>query len=369
MKIFIPVMLLAGSLIFHSEGANGQLRRSRIKPSANFTIQQLAPGVWVAIQNDHYGKAICNAGIIDLGDRTLVFDPFMTPSVAVELREVAKKLTKKPVTYVVNSHHHNDHIRGNQVFLPNATFIGTTATRQQIELNEPGEQNWERKHAATLLQAIKKRMVNASEIDRDEMPYWIGYYEGIMESSDQLLTVLPDYTFDDSLWLTGSKLSVKLVECKNGHTVSDAVLLIPKLGIAFMGDLLCTERHPWLSDGNVQGWQNSLRLFYEDTLYHTYLPGHGKVSGKQALRMLYEYLGDVQKLCNAAQTDSAQSALMEQPIPLAYRSWYFGRFYQPNLQYLISVARAKTHGSAKSDVRGGELRQTAEVKVKHRDER
>jgi glyoxylase-like metal-dependent hydrolase (beta-lactamase superfamily II) len=192
-------------------------------------------------------------------------------------------------------------------------------------------------------------MVNASETDRDEMPYWIGYYEGIIESTDQLFTALPDYTFDDSLWLTGSKLSVKLVECRNGHTLSDLVLLIPSLGIAFMGDLLYTERHPWLSDGDVRGWQNSLKTFYEDTIYHTYLPGHGRVTDKSSLKILYEYLRDVQNLCNAALTDSAQSALMNQPIPLAYRSWYYGRFYQPNLQYLISIAREKAHSRVEQE--------------------
>jgi len=343
---FYFLLLVVGCMQLQEVDAQSR-RKTKIRRSANFTIQQLAPNVWAAIHNDHYGKAICNAGIVDMGDKTLIFDPFMTPSAASELKTIAEQLTGKKVTFVVNSHYHTDHIRGNQAFLPNATIVGTNITRAQIEENEPGEQEWEKKHAPTLLQAIRKRMVNARGIERDELPYWIGYYEGIIESSDHLFTALPEYTFDDSLWITGTSLSVKLVECRNGHTVSDAVLLIPSLGIAFMGDLLYTERHPWISDGDAAGWQNFLRRFYEDTAYHTYLPGHGRVSGKQALKSLYEYLGDVQRLCNAAQTDSAQSALMNQPMPAAYRSWYSGRFYQPNLQFLISVARQKAQGKKK----------------------
>ncbi len=193
-----------------------------------------------------------------------------------------------------------------------------------------------------------KRMANASNVDRDELPYWIGYYEGLVESADQLIMALPDQTFEDSLWIEGSKLSVKLVECKNGHTVSDAVLLIPSLGIAFMGDLLCTDRHPWLSDGDVKGWQESLRVFYEDTLYHTYLPGHGKVSEKPALKTLYDYLGDIQSWCDEATTDSAQTALMNKPIPYPYCEWFCGRFYQPNLQYLINLGKARSQGEAET---------------------
>ncbi|HUQ65080.1 MAG TPA: MBL fold metallo-hydrolase [Flavitalea sp.] len=341
MRLNLPVLLLISVSSMQSDGLMAQGKKVKLKASENFTIEQLAPNVWVAIHNDNYGKAICNAGIVDLGDKTIVFDPFMTPSAALELHDIAMQLTKRNYAYVVNSHYHNDHIRGNQSFLPNATIISTNTTREQIERNEPGEQEWEKKHAPTLLQAIRKRMVNANEMERAELPYWIGYYEGILESSDQLFTSLADETFDDSMWIVGKNMNIKLVERKNGHTISDAVMLLPDLGIAFMGDLLCTDRHPWLSDGNVDSWRSSLKLFYEDTLYTTYLPGHGKVCGKQSLKVLYDYLSDVQNLCNNAQTDSAQAELMNQPIPDAYKGWFCGRFYQPNLQFLISVAKAR----------------------------
>lgn len=342
MKLIVPVILLVTFCITGLPCCLfAQGKKIKLKPSVNFNIEQLAPNVWAAIHNDNYGKAICNAAIIDLGDKTIVFDPFMTPSAALELRDIARQLTKRNYAYVVNSHYHNDHIRGNQAFLPNATIISTKTTRDQIERNEPGEQEWEKKHAPTLLAAIRKRMVNANEIERAEMPYWIGYYEGILESSDQLFTALADETFEDSLWIVGKEMSIKLVECRNGHTTSDVVMLLPDHGIAFMGDLLCTDRHPWLSDGDVDGWRNSLKLFYEDNNYRTYVPGHGKVSGKGSLKILYDYLGDVQNLCNNAQTDSAQADLMNQPIPDAYKGWFCGRFYQPNLQFLISIAKAK----------------------------
>jgi cyclase len=341
MKLLLQVLLLAGLCTIELQVVQAQKRKEKINTSENFTIEQLAPNVWAAIHNENYGKAICNAGIVDLGDKTVIFDPFMTPSAAIELRDIARQLTKKDYAYVVNSHYHNDHIRGNQAFLPNATIISTSATRDQIERNEPGEQEWEKKHAPTLLAAIRKRMANANETERSELPYWIGYYEGILESSDQLFTALADEPFNDSLWIKGKDMSVKLVECKNGHTLSDVVMVIPSLGIAFMGDLLCTERHPWISDGDVDGWRSSLKIFYEDTLYNTYVPGHGKVSNKQSLKILYDYLGDIQDMCNKAQTDSAQEELMNQPIPNSYKSWFCGRFYQPNLQYLISVAKTR----------------------------
>jgi cyclase len=348
MKRYLPVMLVLAFALMNSTELHAQFWKKKVNTSRNFTIQKLADGVWAAIHNEFYGKAICNAGIVDLGDKTLVFDPFLSPSAARELKTIARQLTHKPVSIVINSNYHNDHIRGNQVFLPNASIMSTSITRAEIERIEPEEQAWEKKYAPTLLEAVHKRSINSNNADRDEMPYWVGYYEALVESSDELFMALPDAVFDDSLWITGSKISVKLVERRNGNTQSDAVLLIPKLGIAFMGDLLCNERHPWISDGNVPGWRESLKVFYEDTLYTTYLPGHGKVCSKPALRSLYEYLGDVQKLCDAAQTDSAQAALMLKPIPIPYRSWYCGRFYQPNLQYLISLSKQKSQGNLKT---------------------
>ena len=64
--------------------------------SKNFSIQKLAPGVWAAIQNDKGGHAISNAGIIDLGDKTIVFDAFINPDAATELKQAAEELTGHP---------------------------------------------------------------------------------------------------------------------------------------------------------------------------------------------------------------------------------------------------------------------------------
>src|SRR5687768_8061810 len=122
MKLFLRI----GFLLFMLPGMLQAQRRSKgSKESENFKIEQIVPGVWAAIQNDQYGRAICNAGIIDLGDKTVIFDPFMNPEAARELKEVAEQLTKRPVSLVINSHYHNDHIRGNQVFSPEATIIST----------------------------------------------------------------------------------------------------------------------------------------------------------------------------------------------------------------------------------------------------
>src|SRR6478609_4034511 len=98
--------------------------------SPYFRLERLAEGVWAAIVARGTG-AWGNAGIVALGERTLVFDTFLTPAAARDLRTAAEALTGQPVAYVVNSHYHMDHIHGNAVF-DDATIITTGKTRERI---------------------------------------------------------------------------------------------------------------------------------------------------------------------------------------------------------------------------------------------
>ena len=83
--------------------------------SRHFRLEQLQEGIYAAIHKEG-GWAISNAGIVDLGDRTLVFDSFRSTQPALDLRLAAEQLTGRPVSIVVNSHYHADHTWGNCYF-------------------------------------------------------------------------------------------------------------------------------------------------------------------------------------------------------------------------------------------------------------
>ena len=70
--------------------------------SKHFRLKQLVDGVYAAIHTDG-GGAFGNAGIIDLGDRTLIYDTFFTPQAAEDLRTAAEALTGHPIDIVINS--------------------------------------------------------------------------------------------------------------------------------------------------------------------------------------------------------------------------------------------------------------------------
>jgi cyclase len=101
-----------------------------------FDIKPMADGVYAAISKPAY-KVNCNAAIIILGDSVLVVDTHSKPSAARALIEQVKKLTDKPVKYVVNTHFHWDHYQGNQAY-PSSwpaeiEVISSEATRQNIQ--------------------------------------------------------------------------------------------------------------------------------------------------------------------------------------------------------------------------------------------
>jgi len=308
----------------------------RPAPTAtNFIVQPLAPGVWACIHNDKGGHAISNAGIVDLGNKTLVFDAFINPDAATELRQTAEKLTGHPVSFVVNSHFHDDHIRGDQAFDAGTCIISSEWTKNEMQKAEPEERDWAAKHIQERIEKAKQQLNEAPAKEKAEDIMWLGYYEAIAQSLPKLKMVLPNVTFTDTLWIHGSKRSLVLVECKNGHTGSDVVMLLPKEKIAFLGDLLFVQRHPWLGDGDADSWKRYLENFYADTSLEQFVPGHGPVAGKEAVQALVYYINDLQQMAKQAiQNGEPDSIFVKTAVPARYANWWYGRFYSGNLEFL-----------------------------------
>ena len=99
--------------------------------SKHFRLQELAEGVYAVIHIDG-GTAIGNAGIVDLGDRTLVYDTLMTPQAGEDLRTAAETLFGRPIDATINSHWHYDHIWGNQAFGADTDIVSDEETRRMI---------------------------------------------------------------------------------------------------------------------------------------------------------------------------------------------------------------------------------------------
>jgi len=94
---------------------------------------QIADGIYQFITAPDGYVPNGNSVVIVNENDVLVFDTFTRPSSArTELAEI-RKITNKPVRYVVNSHWHPDHWSGNEVYaqaFPALEIIATEETRQ-----------------------------------------------------------------------------------------------------------------------------------------------------------------------------------------------------------------------------------------------
>lgn len=317
--------------------------------SRHFQLEQLAEGVYAAVLPDIMANisANSNAGIVDLGDTTLVFDTFMTPVAAADLCTAAEQLTGRPPSYVINSHYHYDHVRGNQVFPAQAAIISTTKTRELISTKGADHIRQDRSTSTLELQKIEEQMVAEGDPrQRDLLCITAAEGWAIQESLPILELRLPNWTFDSQLVLHGSHRTIQVITLGGGHTESDAFLVLPAERIAFLGDLLFVGHHPYLGHGDPHALNQTLAAI-EQLDVETVVPGHGPVGTTADSRLLRQYLSTLEELTLPvirAGGSAEEAAAQEVPPPFA--SWQFGFFLRMNLHFLYE--RLASHHPADS---------------------
>jgi glyoxylase-like metal-dependent hydrolase (beta-lactamase superfamily II) len=306
-----------------------------IPKSKHFQLQRLADGVYAAVASER-GYAICNAGIIDTGDRTIVFDTFISPEATKDLLRAAKRLTPQNNIRVVNSHYHNDHIRGNQVFPPDVDILSTATTFEGIAHKEPEEIKWEKENIPKAIVDTKSKLrMEKDPKRRHDLALSIVYYEAIMKSHPKLKTRLPNITFEGSLTIHGTRRQVELLTLA-GHTTSDLVLYLPDEKIAFMSDLLFVNNHPYLAGCSPKRWRKSLREIGKLGV-QTLVPGHGPVGSPSDLSLLDQYIQTLESIArNMVKMGKSPEEVRLQPIPPPFDNWclFFEDIFVMNLGFL-----------------------------------
>jgi glyoxylase-like metal-dependent hydrolase (beta-lactamase superfamily II) len=307
--------------------------------SKHFTIEKLSDGVYAAIHKTG-GYAICNSGIIDLGNETLVFDCFISPKAAEDLKKAAEELTGNEVKYVVNSHFHNDHVRGNQVFV-DAQIISTQRTAELIEEITPEELEWEAKVIDDRIETTTQKLAEETDSFKlEELKMWMGYYQAIKESQGNYKITLPNTFMEDTLVIKGTEREAVLFTKGKGHTESDIVLWLPDDKILFATDLLFVNCHPWLGDGFPEKWIAYLKDL-KRLKAKFIVPGHGELASEEDIDEIIHYITTINNIVdNALANNLTEEQLKETRVPQEFEDWWFSRFFVPNLviQYSLKTA-------------------------------
>lgn len=310
-----------------------------VPSTQHFQLQAIADGVWVA-QPKLDGGAACNAGIIDLGDQTLIFDTFLTPQAAAELRTVAESISSSPIKLVVNSHHHLDHIGGNQAFPETITIVSTSATRELIAQHAAQQLATLQVQGTQRQSELEKQAAGARKsTEKQDAQQALAQWYFLQEALPTWQLRLPTTTFDQRMVLYGRQRQAELITYGGGHSQSDAILYLPHEKIIFMGDLLSVQCHPALHDGDPGEMPRILDLVRR-LQPQTLVPGHGPVGTLSDIQTMQQYLATMTETALtelAFQTEEGvdvDKRISQLRPPSAFASWTRTQFFASNLRFL-----------------------------------
>jgi cyclase len=247
------------------------------------TITKLAEGVYAIQHRDgHDGTASGNTTVI-IGDRQVfVVDACFLPSAAKEDIAQIRQWTDKPVTFVLNTHFHNDHNFGNRAYMdafPAVTIIAHVQTKKDMDEFGPGSLGREEQTTAEYqqMQASGKNSDGTplTAEDKTQLAAILARRHDIeaemrpVKFQSATLTFDHDFTID----IGGRDVQVKFLG--RGNTNGDAVVYLPKEKIVVTGDLVVYPL-PYFYDGYPTEWVQTMQNLGELDAT-TIVPGHGPI--------------------------------------------------------------------------------------------
>lgn len=216
----------------------------------HFDVQNIAEGVYAVIRKDPPGLMCVGNSVFIINDQdVIVVDTGGSRSEAQEMIAALRKLTPKPVRYVINTHWHDDHILGNQEFrqaFPQAEFIAHANTREYL----PGKGVTARKHmlegappvVAQMRELVRtNKSFSGAELTPEERASYISdikLVDRYLAETPGTEIILPDITVSDRLTLFRGDRTIDVQYLGRGHTSGDLVVHLPKEGIVVSGDLV-----------------------------------------------------------------------------------------------------------------------------------
>ena len=208
------------------------------------------------VMDERNNGNMSNSCFVNMGTSYLVIDSGPTYSYALQAYEKMKQIKNLPISYVINTHVHDDHWLGNAYYAEiGVTIIGSTAFE-----NEP------KVHKTRMQMRITPEAYSKTT---QEFP-------SIFVENEKILNI--------------DSKKVHLVSVnKKAHTESDLFVYIPSEKMVFVGDLVFNDRLPSIRDGHLQGWIDTLDEIREMDVEYI-IGGHGEIVDRSSIDMTYNYI-------------------------------------------------------------------------------
>ena len=174
-------------------------------PSWKSGLQEIAANVFAYVHSG-VGWDICNSGFVVGEDGVMVIDAMMAAGMVDPYIEEIRKVTNKPIRYVVNTHHHVDHSFGNQFYLP-TEVVSHQKCRE-----------------AMLMRGADVNMLSER---------WPQYREDWVKTRLTPATI----TYEDKMIVHLGDRVIELLHPGPAHTYGDTLVYLPQERVLFSGDV------------------------------------------------------------------------------------------------------------------------------------
>lgn len=208
------------------------------------------------VMDEHNNGNMSNSCFVNMGTSYLVIDSGPTYQYAQQAYNEMKKIKNLPISYVVNTHIHDDHWLGNSYYSElGVKIVGSKAFKDEEKVE---------------MTRMQKRISP----------------EAFLKTTQEF----PSIFVDKMMPLSIDAKDVNLINVnKKAHTQSDLLVYIAKYKIIFVGDLVFNDRLPSIRDGDLKGWLQTLDMIRNIDVNYI-VGGHGKVVDKSSINMTYNYI-------------------------------------------------------------------------------
>jgi glyoxylase-like metal-dependent hydrolase (beta-lactamase superfamily II) len=230
-------------------------------PSWKTEFRKLAPNVYAYNQGGGPGQlaqGVSNAGVIVGKDHVMIIDATGAPMHAKAfIAAIRQAEGNKPFRRLINTHHHGDHVNGNQ-FFGNIEIISHPYCRDEV---------------------LKAIPTTPGKWDRRE---------GWADGTEERRLVPPTTTFGGNMVYHYDDMPVEVQFVGPAHTYGDLMVYIPKYKVLFAADVAFYYVAPFAHNAHVGKWIevcDRIQKMDVDVI----VPGHGPIAGKKELADMADY--------------------------------------------------------------------------------
>jgi glyoxylase-like metal-dependent hydrolase (beta-lactamase superfamily II) len=287
---------------------------------------KVADGVYSFISPEPKVPLVTGNSTVIIGrDAVLVVDTGHFPSLTRRQIDDIRRLTDKPVAFIVNTHWHADHNTGNYIYreqFPAVAIISAAAT--QHELANPTPQYDDVKQLTAGIPVIEKMVEEGKTPSGKQLsPEDVEYYKLVLVDAKYVLPefqqakrVPPNIAFDRRMIVDLGGRAVEIAFLGRGNTAGDAIVYVPDAKVLATGDLLVAPV-PYAIGSFIDEWIVTMKALAQYDA-NVIIPGHGPVEhDKQYMMLLIQALESLSQQAHAAVKQGQTQEQFQKSVNLA----------------------------------------------------